>query len=107
MSLRDTRQQEDMERERQIHHKYFHPASRKKFAAVCFVKHVLMETSIIEVVERALVERFRRASAGIHTQVMFIQDLREVRQIVFLRVSFKIFKDVVDAGRCSPMIECF
>ena len=96
-----------MEGRRQIHDKNFHPASGKKFSAVCFIEHVVMEASIIEVVERTLVERFRRASTGIQTQVMFIQDLREMRKIVFLRVSFKIFKNVVDAGRRSPMIEGF
>jgi hypothetical protein len=96
-----------MEGERQIHHKHFHPASGKKLAAVCFVERVVMEASIIEVVEGALVERFRRATAGIQTQVMFIQDLREMRKIVFLRVSFKILKNVVDAGRRSLMVEGF
>jgi hypothetical protein len=104
-SLRDARQQEDMERERQIHHKNFHSASGKEFTTIYFVEHVVMKASIIEVVERALVELFGSASTGIQTQVMFIQDLRKMRKIVFLRVSFKIFENVVDAGRCSPMIE--
>jgi hypothetical protein len=64
-SLWDARKQEDMKGERQIHHKYFHTASGKKFPAVCFVEHVVMEASIIEVVERAPVELFRRTSTGI------------------------------------------
>jgi hypothetical protein len=96
-----------MEGERQIHHKYFHPTSGKKFAAVCFIEHVVMEASIVKVVERALVERLRRASTGIQTQVMFIQDLREMGKIVFLSISFEIFENVIDAGRRSPMIEGF
>jgi hypothetical protein len=44
------RQQEDMEGRRQIHDKHFHPTSGKKFAAVCFIEHVVMQASIVEVV---------------------------------------------------------
>src|SRR5271168_2503471 len=96
-----------MEGRRQIHNKHFHPASGKKFAAVCFIEDVVMQASVIEVVERTPVERFRRASTRIQTQVVFLQDLRQMSKIVFLRVSFEIFKNVVDAGWRSPMIECF
>ena len=96
-----------MEGWRQIHDKYFHPTTGQKFPAVCFIEHVVVKASIIEVVERTLVELFRRASARVQTQIMFIQDLGEVEKIVFLRVSFEILKNVVDAGWRSAMIEGF
>ena len=77
-----------MEGRREIHDKYFQPASGKKFAAVCSIEHMVMEASIVEVVERAPMERFPGAHAGIQTQIMFIQDLGEMRKIVLLREYF-------------------
>ena len=38
---------------------------------------------------------------------MFIQDLGEMRKVIFLRVSCEVFKNMVDAGWRSPMIEGF
>ena len=36
---------------------------------------------------------------------MLLQDLRQMSKVVFLRVSLEIFKNVVDAGWGSSMIE--
>ena len=94
-----------MEGRRKIHHKYFHPASGKQFAAVCFIEHMVMQASVIEIVERTPVERFRRAPAWIQTQVVFLQDLRQVCQIILLCVSFEIFKNMVNAGWHSAVVE--
>ena len=57
--LGNAREQKDMKRRRQIHDKHFHPTSGKKFAAVGFIEHVVMQAPIVEVVERTPVERFR------------------------------------------------
>jgi hypothetical protein len=81
---RNTRNEEDMEVCR-FHRQYVHATTREQFTAVSLVKDVMMQASVIEVVERSAAKLLRGARKWIQTEVMFLQDLWQVSQIGVLR----------------------
>ncbi len=76
--LWNARQQKDMKGRRQFHREYVHPATREKFAAVCPIEHVMMQASVMKVVERSPAKLLRRAGSWIQTEVVFVQNLWQV-----------------------------
>jgi hypothetical protein len=88
-----------------FHRQYVHATTREQFTAVSLVKDVMMQASVIEVVERSAAKLLWGARKWIQTEVMFLQDLWQVSQIVFLSALLEILKHVVDAGRRSAVIE--
>jgi hypothetical protein len=89
---------------REFHRKDFHAAT-EQFAAVRRVKNVMVETAVVDVVKRAALKLLHRDRPWINTEIVFLQDLRQVKQIVFRSILLKVLKHVVDRRWRSLMIE--
>ena len=98
-------EQEDMVGKRLLHGKDLKPAANKQFAAVRSIKNMMVQTAVVEIVKRPPVKLLHRSRPGIKTEIVFLQDLRQMKEVVFRSVFTKVLKHVVDCRWRSSMVE--
>lgn len=77
----------------------------EEFFAVGFVEDVVMEATVIEVIQRSLFERLERAGCEIARQVVFFKDFGEMGQIVFADITLEVLEHVGDRGGSTVVVE--
>ena len=90
---------------RQFHCKDFQPAANQQLAAVRSVKNMMVQTAVGEIVKRPPVKLLYRSRPRINTEIVFLQDLRQMKEIVFRSVFTKVLKHVIDCRWRSSMVE--
>jgi hypothetical protein len=77
----------------------------EKFAAVGLVEDVVMQTAVLEVIQRAVFECIEVASGWIPAEVVLFEDFGKMSEVVFRRVALEVFQHVRDRCRRAQMIE--
>ena len=89
----------------QFYCQHFQPAAEEQIAAVRLVKNMMVQAAVVEVVERAGVKLLHRSRPWIDTEIVFLQNFRQVKQVVFASLILEVLKHVVDRRGRSLMIE--
>ena len=71
-----------------------------------FVENVLMQTTIVEVIERTVTKLLKGAGARVAREIVLLENLRQVTQIVLAYISFVIVNHIGHRGGGSAVIKC-
>lgn len=99
------RQQRQVKGEGPVHAMHGKAGTLDQFPAVALVEHVMMKTSVLDVLQGPNPEVFDVRDPGILREVVLLQYLRQVGQVVFAYAVLVVAEHVIDTGRLATMVE--
>jgi hypothetical protein len=88
-----------------VYGEYIEARGSEEPAAVGFIEDMVVKAAVIDVVEAALLELFQGAGGWVAGEVVFGENFREVREVVFADVVVEVGEHVGNGGRGAVVVE--